>query len=435
MESEVPSPVYQCVGIGVGPANLSLASLLHGIPDAPNLFLDRKEHFSWHDGQLLAGTELQVSMFKDLVTLADPTNSFSFLNYLHESGRIYHFINARFSALPRREFRNYLEWACRRNPNVVFGEQVLSVDFQDVFIVRTDKRVLRAENVVVGVGSQPWVPQAALGKLGPTQFHVGELHTRGQDVTGRDVCVVGGGQSGAEAFLDLLSRPPGARPRRLTWVSRRSGFPPIDDSPFTNDFYMPCYSDYFARLERGAREMFNARHVFTSDGISEMTLQKIYQALYLHHFVDGGRESVGLYPNRTVTEVTGHDAGWHILLAHNDDPRRNETITAELVVWATGLQPAATDFLEPIAGRLQREDKEYLIDRDFAVLWDGPRENNIFFQNAARQQRGLADVNLSLNAWRSQRIVDRLRGTRRRDQLPSFIQWSAADAGPGTAEV
>src|SRR5262249_34599199 len=89
---------YDCVGIGVGPANLSLASLLYGHREVSNLFIERNPTFGWHDDQQIAGASLQVSPLKDLVTLADPTNVFSFLSYLHAEGRIYHFINARFDA-------------------------------------------------------------------------------------------------------------------------------------------------------------------------------------------------------------------------------------------------------------------------------------------------------------------------------------------------
>ena len=71
---------YECVGVGVGPANLSLASLLHGCPELPNLFLEKREVFGWHDGQLIPDATLQVSIFKDLVTLSDPTSPFSFLS-------------------------------------------------------------------------------------------------------------------------------------------------------------------------------------------------------------------------------------------------------------------------------------------------------------------------------------------------------------------
>ncbi|ORT50872.1 SidA/IucD/PvdA family monooxygenase, partial [Frankia sp. KB5] len=61
------SPRYRCVGIGAGPANLSLAALLHGDPGMPNLVIDRKAEFTWHDDQLIPGATLQVSLFKDLV--------------------------------------------------------------------------------------------------------------------------------------------------------------------------------------------------------------------------------------------------------------------------------------------------------------------------------------------------------------------------------
>ncbi|CAN0602546.1 unnamed protein product, partial [Ectocarpus sp. 12 AP-2014] len=45
-------------------------------------------------------------------------------------------------------------------------------------------------------------------------------------------------------------------------------------------------------------------------------------------------------------------------------------------------------------------------------------------QNASPKQRGLAERNLSLLAWRSQRILERITGTRTEPQLPSFVEWS-----------
>jgi hypothetical protein len=82
------------------------------------------------------------------------------------------------------------------------------------------------------------------------------------------------------------------------------------------------------------------------------------------------------------------------------------------VVWATGFRPCPKHFLDPIANRLEREGDEHRIDEDFSVQWDGPADRRIFMLNAARRQRGLPDPNLSLLAWRSQRVVDRMRGVR-----------------------
>jgi lysine N6-hydroxylase len=415
---------YGCVGIGVGPANLCLASLLHSHPEVSNLFLDKKEAFGWHDGQQIPGASLQVSFLKDLVSLADPTNSFSFLSYLHEQGRIYHFINARFDAVPRQEYRNYLAWASRRNENIRFGEEVLAVEFDRTFVVRTNRRTLTADNIAVGVGSTPWVPPAAAGRLGTTQFHVNDFVHRAHGLGDSRVAVVGGGQSGAEAFLDLISRPGSDRPRRVSWISRRANFLPIDDSPFTNEYYVPDFSEHFSDLSREVRAAFNRQHALTSDGISESTLQKIYQRSYVHRFVDRTEDLLDFLPNRAVTAVTADRGGWVVTLVNNDRPDLSEHVEVDVIIWATGFRPARMDFLAPIAARLEREGDEYRIDQDFAVHWDGPRDHNIFVQNGARGQRGLADPNLSLNAWRSQRIVDRMRSVRTNEQLASFIEWS-----------
>jgi lysine N6-hydroxylase len=415
---------YRCVGIGVGPANLSLASLIYPHPELTNLFLERKETFGWHDGQQIPETSIQVSMLKDLVSLSDPANPYSFLSYLHELGRIYHFINARFDAVPRQEFRNYMEWASRKNENIVFGQDVLSVEFSDKFYIRTGSMTVTADNVAVGVGVRPVVPPQAQALLGDRQFHVSEFLTKAATLGGLRVGVVGGGQSGAEAFLHLISRSDEQSPRRVTWISRRPNYFPIDDSPFTNDYYMPSYSDYFAKLDSAVRNAFNERHVLTSDGISDSTLRSIYQRIYTHRFIRESSDLIALYPNRTVTAVGGEPGyPWNLTLAHNNHPGAHENIEFDVIIWATGYSPAPLDFLHPLESRLERAGTEYKIDSSFAIEWDGPAGRNIFLQNAARGQRGLADLNLSLNAWRSQRILDRLRGIRTEHQQNSFIEW------------
>ncbi|MER6526278.1 SidA/IucD/PvdA family monooxygenase [Streptomyces sp. NPDC001508] len=422
---------FGVLGIGVGPANLSLAALLYPHRDLPSLFLDRKEAFGWHDGQQIPGTTLQVSTLKDLVSLADPTSKFSFLNYLYDQGRIYHFINARFDAVPRQEFRNYLEWASWRMKNVVFGEEVRSVDFDGVFKVRTDERVLTADNIAVGVGRRPWIPPAGRGWHSNSQFHVCDFVDKAVHLEGKRVVVVGGGQSGAEAFLDLISREGSKLPSRVSWFSRRRNFLPIDDSPFTNDFYMPCYSEYFYGLERATRERLNQENVLSSDGISEPTLRAIYQRTYHHRFIARSPGLIRLYPNREITGVAKAGTGWELTVVNNDRPDEPQRVTTDVIIWSTGFRTGLLDLLAPLADRLDCDGGEYRVDRDFAVRWDGPANHNVFIQNGTPAQRGLADKNLSLLAWRSQRIVDRLRGVQREEQLSSFVEWADEDIEDG----
>lgn len=426
---------YQLVGIGAGPANLSLASLLYSQKDLSCLFIEQKKEFTWHDDQMIEGATLQVSIFKDLVTLSDPKSPFTFLAYLHENGKIYHFLNAQFAEVPRREFRNYMAWAAEKNPNIVFGEQVVSIDFDGVFYITTNRRTITADNISVGVGTVPWMPEYAKKLPDSAHFHISQYVQRGKQLTGKDVAIVGGGQSGAEIFLDLISRPIESRPKRIKWISRRRNFFPIDDSAFTNDFFMPCYSDYFNSLPEALRDSTTTANILTSDGISESTIRAIYQKLYYNRFVEQLPCKFELYPNRSVQNITEAELGsdsavWRLKIKHNDVAESAEHLDAEVIIWATGFSPAPKSFLSPLTQRITQINAEFLIDNDYAAQWDGPSNRQIFMQNAARGQRGLPDVNLSLNAWRAQKIVSRLTGKSTELQHSSFINWASSHVVP-----
>ncbi|MEG2825515.1 MAG: SidA/IucD/PvdA family monooxygenase, partial [Acinetobacter sp.] len=70
------------IGIGLGPFNLSLASLLQNKSSLNYAFFEQKAQFDWHAGMQLPNTVLQVPFMADLVSMVDPTSPFSFLNYL-----------------------------------------------------------------------------------------------------------------------------------------------------------------------------------------------------------------------------------------------------------------------------------------------------------------------------------------------------------------
>ncbi|MET3139922.1 lysine/ornithine N-monooxygenase, partial [Undibacterium sp. GrIS 1.2] len=227
----------QCLGIGIGPANLSLAC--HLADDGVKaLFFDRSAQFGWHEGMQIEGANLQVSLFKDLVTLANPSSAYTFLTYLHQQGRLGHFINARFDAVSRREFAHYLSWVCSQIKGLEFGTDVQEVDHDGTFIVRTSGGDFRSPNVVFGVGKVPAFPDFIHQAPDDYLFHSADFTWRGKNLGQRSVAVIGGGQSGAEIFLDLISRCGPNRPSHITWISSRANFLPMDDSPFTNDMCM-----------------------------------------------------------------------------------------------------------------------------------------------------------------------------------------------------
>lgn len=125
------SAPYDFVGIGLGPFNLGLACLTEPVAELNGVFLESKPDFEWHAGMFLDGAHLQTPFMSDLVTLADPTSPYSFLNYLKEQGRLYSFyIRENFYPL-RVEYDDYCRWAARKLSSVRFSTTVTEVTYDE----------------------------------------------------------------------------------------------------------------------------------------------------------------------------------------------------------------------------------------------------------------------------------------------------------------
>ncbi len=123
--------MYDFIGIGIGPFNLGLACLTEPIDGLDCLFLDRAEGFNWHPGMMLDSATLQTPFMADLVTLADPTSRFSFLNYAKQVGRLYAFYIKEDFFLMRREYNQYCQWVVEQLDSLRFEHFVQQVDYLD----------------------------------------------------------------------------------------------------------------------------------------------------------------------------------------------------------------------------------------------------------------------------------------------------------------
>jgi lysine N6-hydroxylase len=435
--SQDASRTFDCIGVGIGPSNLSLACLLDPVREISLRLLDQRSGFVWHEGVLLADATIQVAFMKDLVTLVDPTNRFSFLAFLRDQKRLYQFLNARFCAAKRTEFNQYFQWVCRNlGDTLEFSQKVRSVDFVDEFVVETDRGAYRARNLVAGTGRAAAVPPCAEGKLCGTLLHSSDFLLTPASFAGKRVVVLGGGQSGAEIFLDLVSRLGGAAPARCTWISRRNNFLPIDDSSFTNEFFTPGYADHFYSLSPAVRRQQLDEQKLASDGISLDTITRIYQAVYESRYLQRGATEVSLRPGAQLVDIRRCGAKWQLVVLPTCTDV-HEILDAEIVILATGFRYVLPAWLEPIAHRLEMAGQEIALNGDFSAKWDGPRHNRLFMQNAGRAQWGIADANLSLISWRSARIINSLVGRRvyDLDESAPIIDWMPAADAPFARQV
>ena len=427
---------YDLLGIGLGPFNLGLAALLDGAPaDLDVRFLEQNPEFNWHEDTLIRGTTLEVPFLADLVTMVDPTNPHSYLNYLSEANRLYDFYFYEEFFIPRREYNEYCRWVADSLSTLRFDRRVTDVDESDgVFTVETvnpatgERDRYTAENVVMGIGTKPHVPEELSDALGGSVFHSASyLGRRDRCLEADSVTVVGSGQSAAEVFHDLLDRRPD-NDYSLDWITRSPGFFQMVDGKLGHMVYTPEYTEYFYGLSQETKDELLAEQDLVYKGIDPATSAKIYDELY-EQSVGGVEVDVGLLAATEVVDIGDIEGEpGHQLLCEQREEDEAFVHASDAVVLATGYEREDPPFLAPLEPELARDDAGRLsITEDFRLRT--ALDGEIFVQNAELHTHGINAPDLGLGPHRNAVIVNRLVGEPVYDAAPAetFQQFSVDD--------
>ncbi|MFI6084887.1 lysine N(6)-hydroxylase/L-ornithine N(5)-oxygenase family protein [Streptomyces sp. NPDC051217] len=458
-ESEPHTHVYDLVGVGIGPFNLSLAALADGAPELRTLFLDAKPAFSWHPGLLMEGTTLQVPFLADLVTMVDPTSPWSYLNYLRHHDRMFPFFFSERFHIPRREYDAYCRWVCEGLSSCQFDAHVEELGWderREAFAVthRTadgaPTRVL-ARQVVLGVGTNPVVPEP-LRPLIARSAHTGRvLHSadyrthRARLAARDDVTVIGAGQSGAEVALDLLRHQDGdgAGGPYVRWLARTGAFAPMEYSKIGLEHFTPDYIRYFRALPEARREQLVGEQWQLYKGVSEETLGELHDELY-ERTIGGAEPRAALHPGVAVVAAEAAGDEYVLTCRHTQQDALFE-IRTSAIVSATGYAASRPAFLDGGVGALVDWDDKgrYRIDADYRVALDPRVSGRLYVQNAELHTHGVGAPDLTLGAWRAATILNAVSG-RTVLRVPRRSAWttfgvpdsrSAAGTGAGDTDL
>jgi lysine N6-hydroxylase len=396
--------------IGIGPFHLSLAALLEKERSFNALFFDQKKNFEWHSELMFADADMQTSFMKDLVTPVDPTNANSFLNYLVSNDLFYSFMNTGRRTIARREFEQYGRWVAQRLKSLRFSHKVESVRFDgSIFEVGTSQGRFRSKDICVGTGPIPRVPDATRDLINDRIFHAKSEHLKNLRVDGLDVAIIGGGQTGIEVFRSCFGGLWGSA-RSVTLVSRRDNLEPLDESPFTNEYFAPGYVESFHHLPESQKRAIVAKQKLASDGNTPAYLQALYNDLYRIKNVEGDRRPIRILPMRNLECISKRDSGYELQLS-NRYAGANERLFADVVILCTGFETRLPLAIEPLLGQLDLDERNLpKLERNFRVKWNGPATNRIYAVNFGRFSHGIAEPQTSLMAWRSATIINDLFG-------------------------
>lgn len=416
---------YDVVGVGFGPSNLSFAIALDEyLAQSPErqisrLFLERQSAFGWHRNMLLPSATMQISFLKDLVTFRNPASSFSFIAYLHASGRLPQFVNNQDFFPSRQEFHRYLEWAQERVADrVAYGSRVTSIrlppgaepEQADRLLLEVADatgrvgRVVQARNVVISTGLAPSMPDGT--RTDERVWHSSEFLEKYRQANPADlrrVAVVGAGQSAAEIVRFLYDELPHAQ---VYGILPSYGYSIADDTPFANQIFDPAaVDDYYFATEQ-TREAFWRYHRNTNYSVVDAdVLRDLYRRSYEDE-VQGVRRLEFLNLTR-VAGVKRSGAETRVLLQADPDAGVRE-LDVDALVCATGYQA-----MEPagLLGDLDRyclrdETGRYRMERDYRLVTTLELRCGIYLQGGTEHSHGLSSSLLSNVAVRSGEIMD-----------------------------
>ncbi|MGV9339707.1 lysine N(6)-hydroxylase/L-ornithine N(5)-oxygenase family protein [Streptomyces sp. NPDC003688] len=400
------SPVLDFVGIGLGPFNLGLACLTEPVDELNGVFLDSKPDFEWHAGMFLDGAHLQTPFMSDLVTLADPTSPYSFLNYLKEKGRLYSFyIRENFYPL-RVEYDDYCRWAANKLTSVRFGTTVTDVTYEDgVYAVHTDAGdTYRAKHLVLGTGTPPYIPEACQDLGGDFLHNSRYLQHKAELQKKRSITLVGSGQSAAEIYYDLLSEID-VHGYRLNWVTRSPRFFPLEYTKLTLEMTSPEYIDYFHALPEDTRYRLATAQKGLFKGIDGELINEIFDLLYQKNL--GGPVPTRLLTNSALTSARYED-GTYTLAFRQEEQGKDFELESDGLVLATGYRYREPEFLKPVRDRLRYDSHgNFDIGRDYAIDVTG---RGVFLQNAGVHTHSVTSPDLGMGPYRNASIIREMLG-------------------------
>ena len=419
------TPIHDILGVGIGPFGLGLAALSEPLDDVDAIFLDQRPEFRWHPGMMIEGSTIQVPFLADLVTMADPTSPYSFLNFLKERKRLYPFyIRESFYPL-RAEFDEYCRWVAAQLDTLRWNRRVVSVTREDgVFtalaavvdgsgsIVGTE--TYRARHLVLGVGTQPVLPPALQGlgggdgteAAGPLIHTADYLENREALLDSGAITIIGSGQSAAEIYRDLIDDAED-RGVRLDWVTRSPRFFPMEYTKLTLEMTSPEYTDHFRALPDELRERVGREQRTLYKGISADLVDDIHDTLY--RLSRGGRQLLTNLVSEAELESADIDpiSGEYLLGFRNTALGKTFTRRSGSVVAATGYKSQVPDFLSPLGDDIRLDSRGRLdVSRHYTINDEG----TIHVVGGEEHTHGVTAPDLGFGPWRASVVLAAVTG-------------------------
>ncbi|WP_457028556.1 lysine N(6)-hydroxylase/L-ornithine N(5)-oxygenase family protein [Kitasatospora sp. P5_F3] len=406
------------LAIGAGPANLALAAAIEECGSTElaerTLLLEQAPDIKWQRDLLMPWARSQVSFLKDLVTLRDPRSRFSFLNFLHQNGRLDQFINLGTFHPHRWEFSDYLQWVAASLEKVQIRYDAKATATEPVYdgkgrltgwqVTLADGDTIRCRDLVIGAGRDAHVPPVFAGLPADRVVHSARFRSRisavEKDAPLRAV-VIGGAQSAAEMFMAVYENLPNSS---VTMLVRSIGLQNYQSSKFINELFYPSFVDEFFDAPAEMRaQVLDEMRLTNYAGLAPPFLEELYLMLYREKMIGTGRAEV-----QAMTEVVAaREEDGEVVLDLRD--RRTEKVTeyrCDLVLLGTGYDSRMPSLVRELTAKAGVS--EVNVSRNYRVDLGETAGGALYLQGVNEATHGIADSLISVLAHRARDISGEL---------------------------
>jgi L-ornithine N5-monooxygenase len=405
----------ELLAIGAGPSNLALAVAVEELAPIDlaeeTLLIEQDTDVVWQRGMLLPWAQSQVSFLKDLVTLRNPRSHFSFINYLHDVGRLHEFINLASFTPYRTEISDYLQWVARSltRVRVEFGKRCVAIEPRREadgnlagWLVRlADGTTIGCRYLTVGAGRDPHVPGVFAGLPPERLIHSTQYRNRIAELDPTKplrLFVIGGAQSAAEMLSAAHEDLPESQ---STMIMRSIGLGAYQTSKFTNELYYPSFVDEFYASRPEARsQMLHEMHRTNYSGLAPDLLESLYRKIYLQRMA--GTQRLRIITMADVTEARLVDD--EVILRITDRKSGDShDLSGDFVLLGTGFVRDMPKVVRELAASLGLDD--IAVSRSYRLIVPGPASAGCYLQGVNEATHGIADSLLSVLALRAEDIA------------------------------
>ncbi|ETN46351.1 uncharacterized protein HMPREF1541_00535 [Cyphellophora europaea CBS 101466] len=428
-----------CVGLGASALSLAVAYRERD-PGADIVFLEAQPKSSWRPIRKLPGQDMGTTFMHDLITTENPRSKFTFVKYLHETGRLVNFTNVGKIKPAGELFEDYLRWVAEKfESQVKWATQVVSIEggrdgsgVVDEWTITAEDRlagsktIISAKRVIVAVGSQSRVPKA-LGGGGTAVVHASNFQERLQEKLrtvshGANIAIVGEGQPAVE-LLEYIQSIRGTH--TTTLFTEQPSLQPAASSSFANDTTIKPSLAALKSLPPELRSRASGQSGgAVAPAAQSQLIERIYEIQYNQRVKEADEENLRLQvkPSSKVTNVeTAPDGRASVTyLDKVSGEAKTHARDFDLVIAATGYAQREQDRLLRPLGRLL-ENGTVSVDSNYRVnlrrrgvtngrgLWlVGSLAPEQYVSSYTMVMLKGGDAAFSIMAERSRRLVDSL---------------------------